>query len=120
MKACRRIRDRRLARWTGIGDVIAHFNQAVLLDPTFASAHLHLASAYAQQYKPGVDARENKRMGQLATVQFEQVLGLEPNRDQQVSALTPPCVEFLSAAWAHRAQLSSWASPMRSPSGPRM
>src|SRR4051794_18100067 len=33
---------------------------------------------------------------------------------------SPPCVEFLSAAWAHCAQLSSWASPMRSPSGPRM
>jgi tetratricopeptide (TPR) repeat protein len=60
-------------------EAIAHFRQAVLLDATFASAHLHLASAYAQQYIPGVDTPENNQMGQQAIVQFEQVLGLEPD-----------------------------------------
>jgi len=77
-------------------EAIGHFRQAVLLDPTFGSAHLHLASAYEQQYIPGVDTPENNQMGQQAIVQFEQVLGLEPTRDQQVSALKGIAYLFLN------------------------
>lgn len=68
-------------------EAIQHFKQAVVLDPAFVAAHLHLASAYAQQYIPGVDAPENNQMGQQAIAQFEQVLALNPTRDEQVSSL---------------------------------
>jgi tetratricopeptide (TPR) repeat protein len=68
-------------------EAVQHFGQAVLLDPTFVPAHLHLASAYAQQYIPGVDSPENNQIGQQAVGQYGQVLALNLTRDQQVSAL---------------------------------
>jgi tetratricopeptide (TPR) repeat protein len=68
-------------------EAVQHFGQAVLLDPTFVPAHLHLASAYAQQYIPGVDSPENSQIGQQAVGQYGQVLALNLTRDQQVSAL---------------------------------
>jgi hypothetical protein len=85
-------------------EAIEHFRQAVLLDPTFASAHLHLASAYAQEYIPGVDTPENNQMWQQAIVQFEQVLGLEPTPDQQVSALKGIAYLFLNMRQFERAK----------------
>jgi tetratricopeptide (TPR) repeat protein len=85
-------------------EAIGHFRQAVLLDPTFVSAHLHLASAYAQQYIPGVDAPENNQIGQQAIVQFEQVLGIDPTRDQQVSALKGIAYLYLNMKQFERAK----------------
>jgi len=85
-------------------EAIQHFRQAVLLDPAFVSAHLHLASAYAQQYIPGVDSPENIQMGQQAIAQFGQVLGLSPNRDQQVSALKGIAYLYLNMKQFERAK----------------
>src|SRR6476620_6950032 len=39
-------------------EAINHFQQAVSLDPTLLNARLYLATAFAQQYIPGVDAEE--------------------------------------------------------------
>ena len=85
-------------------EAIGYFRQAVLRDPAFVPAHLHLASAYAQQYIPGVDAPENNLMGQQAIAQFEQVLGLEPTGDQQVTALKGIAYLYLNMRQFERAK----------------
>jgi tetratricopeptide (TPR) repeat protein len=85
-------------------EAIQHFRQAVLLDPTFVSAHLHLASAYAQQYIPGVDSPENNQMGRQAIAQYDQVLALDPARDQQVSALKGIAYLYLNMKQFERAK----------------
>ena len=51
-------------------EAINHFQQAVSLDPTLLNARLYLATAFAQQYIPGVDAEDNNRMGQNAIDQY--------------------------------------------------
>jgi len=53
---------------------IDHFQQAVSLDPTLINARLYLATAYAQQYIPGVDAEDNMRMATQAIDQYKSVL----------------------------------------------
>ena len=55
-------------------EAIDHFQQAVSLDPSLLNARLYLATAYAQQYIPGVDAEDNNRMGQQAIDQYKAVL----------------------------------------------
>jgi tetratricopeptide (TPR) repeat protein len=59
-------------------EAIDHFQQAVTLDPSLLNARLYLATAYAQQYIPGVDAEDNNRLGQQAIDQYKAVL----ERDQ--------------------------------------
>lgn len=85
-------------------EAVQHFRQAVLLDPTFAPAHLHLASAYAQQYIPGVDSPENNQIGQQAVGQYSQVLALNPTLDQQVSALKGIAYLYLNMKQFERAK----------------
>ena len=58
---------------------IDHFQQAVAFDPSLINARLYLATAYAQQYIPGVDAEDNTRMATEAIDQYQQVL----QRDQK-------------------------------------
>jgi len=53
---------------------IDHFQQAVSLDPSLINARLYLATAYAQQYIPGVDAEDNVRMANQAIDQYKAVL----------------------------------------------
>jgi tetratricopeptide (TPR) repeat protein len=77
-------------------EAVQHFRQAVLLDPAFVPAHLHLASAYAQQYIPGLASPENNQMGRQAIAEYDQVLALDPTRDQQVSALKGIAYLFLN------------------------
>jgi tetratricopeptide (TPR) repeat protein len=85
-------------------EAVQHFRQAVLLDPTFVPAHLHLASAYAQQYIPGVDSPENNQIGQQAVGQYGQVLALNPTLDQQVSALKGIAYLYLNMKQFERAK----------------
>jgi tetratricopeptide (TPR) repeat protein len=68
-------------------EAITHFQSSVELDPALLNARLYLATAYAQQYIPGVDSEENNRMAEQAIEQFKQVLGVQPGRDQQISSL---------------------------------
>ncbi len=58
---------------------IDHFQQAVSLDPTLENARLYLATAYAQQYIPGVDSPDNNRMGEQAVDAYKAVLDKDPN-----------------------------------------
>ena len=45
---------------------IENFQKAVDADPSFATAHLYLASAMAQQFVPGMETPENTRNAEMA------------------------------------------------------
>ena len=53
---------------------IEFFKNAVSYDPNLAVAKLYLATAYAQQYVPGVDSPENNKMGEQAIEEYKEVL----------------------------------------------
>ncbi len=58
---------------------INHFQNAVSLDDKLKVAKLYLATAYAQQYVPGVDTNENKRNADMAIEEYKSVLQEDPN-----------------------------------------
>ena len=60
-------------------EAIEHFKNAVNLDSDLRVAKMYLATAYAQQYVPGVETPENLRNAQLAIEQYKQVLEKDPN-----------------------------------------
>jgi len=68
---------------------IEHFKNAVEKDPDLGTAKLYLATAYAQQYIPGVDSEENNRMAKMAIEQYESVLNSpkEPSDEHKITAL---------------------------------
>lgn len=66
---------------------ISYFKDAVSLDPSLVNARLYLATAYAQQYVPGVDAPDNNKNAEAAIDQYQQVLKLKPAREQQINSL---------------------------------
>src|SRR5215467_5800055 len=53
---------------------IDHFKEAVALDNSLQNAKLYLATAYAQQYIPGVDSPENLQNANAAIDQYKAVL----------------------------------------------
>ena len=57
---------------------IQHFEKCVALAPENDVAHLYLATAYAQQYIPGVDTEDNTRMADRAIDQYQHVLDGNP------------------------------------------
>jgi len=60
-------------------EAIGHFQNAVSLDSDLKVAKMYLATAYAQQYVPGVETPENLRNAQLAIDQYKQVLTSDPS-----------------------------------------
>ena len=61
-------------------EAIQHFERAAALDPTNVRAQHYLATAYAQQYIPGVDTPENNEKGERAIAQFRKVIDLDPSK----------------------------------------
>ncbi len=59
-------------------EAIEHFKNAVSLDPSLLNARLYLATAYAQQYIPGAETEENKRMAGSAIEEYKRVLTRDP------------------------------------------
>ena len=59
-------------------EAIGHFKNAVYLDNDLKVAKLYLATAYAQQYVPGVDAPDNLRNAQQAIEEYKKVLENDP------------------------------------------
>ncbi|HTA22037.1 MAG TPA: tetratricopeptide repeat protein [Terriglobales bacterium] len=68
-------------------EAIAHFQQAVTLDPKLLNARLYLATALTNQYIPGVDTDDNNRVGQQAVDEFKKVLETNPGHDQKITSL---------------------------------
>jgi tetratricopeptide (TPR) repeat protein len=68
-------------------EAIDHFQKAVSLDPSLQAAKLYLATAFAQQYIPGVDAPDNNRMAQQAIDQYQGVLQIDPKNVNSVKGI---------------------------------
>jgi tetratricopeptide (TPR) repeat protein len=68
-------------------EAIEHFKNAVDLDNSLTNARLYLATAYAQQYVPGLDSQENNRNAEMAIQEFQKILDSNPNREQQIHSL---------------------------------
>jgi tetratricopeptide (TPR) repeat protein len=66
-------------RATHFQEAIDHFQQAAVLDPKLLNARLYLAMSYFQQYAPGGDSADNKKIGQQAVDAFKNVLDLDAN-----------------------------------------
>lgn len=75
-------------------EAIDHFQQAVSLDPGLLNARLYLATAYAQQYIPGVDAEDNTRLGQQAIDQYKAVLERDPKSINSVKGIAYICLQM--------------------------
>src|SRR6516162_6549068 len=60
-------------------EAIEHFKNAVNLDSDLKVAKMYLATAYAQQYVPGVDTPENLRMANQAIGEYQMVLQRDPS-----------------------------------------
>jgi tetratricopeptide (TPR) repeat protein len=58
---------------------VDHFQESVRLDPDYDSAHLYLATAYAQQVLPNVDSPDNVKMANKALEGFNYVLSKKPD-----------------------------------------
>ncbi len=60
-------------------DAIERFKEAVDLDPGLKNAKLYLATAYAQQFIPGLESEENLRNANMAIDQYKKILEQFPN-----------------------------------------
>jgi tetratricopeptide (TPR) repeat protein len=67
-------------------EAIDHFQQSVALDPSLINAKMYLATAFAQQYIPGVEGGDNLKMADQAIEQYKKVLDMNAARDQKVNA----------------------------------
>jgi tetratricopeptide (TPR) repeat protein len=68
----------RAFRGANYEEALEHFNKAVQLDPELKVARLYLATAYAQQYVPGVETPENLDLANHALEQYAAVLQRDP------------------------------------------
>lgn len=68
-------------------EAVEHFKTAVELDPNFITARLYLATAYMQQYVPGVPTEENLKMADEAQRQFNLVLEQKHNDTVAIASL---------------------------------
>jgi tetratricopeptide (TPR) repeat protein len=66
---------------------IEHFKKSVELDPNLKFAKLYLATAYAQQYIPGVDSPENLQNATLAIQQYQAVLDMDPKNVNSIKGI---------------------------------
>jgi tetratricopeptide (TPR) repeat protein len=66
---------------------INHFKQAVALDPGLKNAKLYLATAYGQQYIPGVDSPDNLQNANLAIEQYQAVLDMDPKNVNSIKGI---------------------------------
>jgi tetratricopeptide (TPR) repeat protein len=68
-------------------EAIDHFQQSVALDPSLINAKMYLATAFAQQYIPGVEDPDNLKMAEQAIEQYKRVLDMPgAARDQRVNS----------------------------------
>jgi tetratricopeptide (TPR) repeat protein len=68
-------------------EAIRRFENAIRMDPELMVGRLYLATAYAQQYVPGVETPENLATAAKAINQYNQVLGMDPVNITAVKAI---------------------------------
>jgi len=68
-------------------DAIRHFQSAASLRPQNGLAHLYLATAYAQQYIPGVESPENLNLGNAAISEYQKVLEINPKSQDSLKGV---------------------------------
>jgi len=68
-------------------EAIRHFRNATALDPQQEQGHLYLATAYAQQYAPGVESPDNVRFAESAIAEYQKVLALNPQSMNSVKGM---------------------------------
>lgn len=68
-------------------EAINRFKEAAELDPELMVAKLYLATAYAQQYVPGIDSPDNNRMAEAAIAEYQKVVDANPDQEQKVTGL---------------------------------
>jgi tetratricopeptide (TPR) repeat protein len=66
---------------------IMHFKEAIRLDPSLLNARLYLATAYAQQYVPGGESDDNKKVAQQAIDAFQDVLRVDPGNTSALASI---------------------------------
>lgn len=66
---------------------IENFKNAVALDDSLKNAKLYLATAYAQQYIPGVDSPENLQNATSAIEQYKAVLQQDPKNVNSIKGI---------------------------------
>jgi tetratricopeptide (TPR) repeat protein len=66
---------------------IENFKNAVALDDSLKNAKLYLATAYAQQYIPGVDSPENVQNATNAIEQYQAVLQQDPKNINSIKGI---------------------------------
>jgi tetratricopeptide (TPR) repeat protein len=72
-------------------EAVAHFRNAVALDPKLVEAGVYLGVALAQQYVPGGDSPENLRLANEAIAAFEEVLKLDAKNPAALTNLAQIC-----------------------------
>jgi tetratricopeptide (TPR) repeat protein len=65
---------------------ISHFEKATELDPGNILAHMYVATAYTNQYIPGVETDDNKTSAERAIAHYERVLDLNSDNQQRVNS----------------------------------
>ena len=75
---------------------IEHFKNAVEYDEDLKVAKMYLATAYAQQYVPGVDTTDNLRNAQQGIDTYQRVLDGNPDRTMRVNSLKGIAYLYLS------------------------
>lgn len=68
-------------------DAIRHFRNATVLAPQQEQGHLYLATAYAQEYVPGLDSPDNVQLAQTAISEFEKVLAVNPRSKNSLKGI---------------------------------
>lgn len=86
---------------------IDHFKQSVALDPDLKNAKLYLATAYAQQYIPGVDSPDNLQNATLAIEQYQAVLDMDAKNVNSIKGIATLYLQMKkfddSKAYYHKA-----------------
>lgn len=68
-------------------EAIDHFQRSVSYDPGLLNAKLYLATAYAQQFVPGVDTPDNNKNAEQAISAYQAVLQQDPSNINSVKGI---------------------------------
>ena len=68
-------------------EAVKSFQEAVELDPDFATARLYLATAYMSQWIPGAESPENTKFATAAYDNFQKVLEKDPNDKLAIASI---------------------------------